>query len=85
MEQVILDGATVGVIVTLLCTASITEPIRKALKRIKVLECPYCTSFWVAIAIDPSFTYFATVLFANIAIMLVHWSLATYQEQEDQT
>lgn len=85
MEQVIINGATVGVIVTLLCTASITESIREwAKKRTRVLECCYCTSFWAALVVDPSVTYPATVCFGNIAILFIHWSIASSQTQEDQ-
>lgn len=85
MEQVILNGAYVGALVTLLCTASITEKLRDYVRpHTKVLECPYCTSFWVSLLVDPSMTYLATVTFGNIAIMLIHWSLSTYQTQEGQ-
>ena len=86
MEQVIINGAAVGALVTLLCTASITKRLRNVVRRrTKVLDCAYCTSFWVTLLVDFSSTYLATVTFANIAVMLIHWSLATYEQQEDQT
>jgi len=86
MEQVILNGAAVGVLVTLLCTSAIAQGIRDWRRpKWTVLECPCCTTFWVALVVDPTYTYLATVCFGNIAIMLIHWSMATYQTQEDQT
>ena len=83
MEQMIQHAAAVGVLVTLLCTASITEKVRDfaRTKHVTVLDCPYCTSFWVSFVVDPSPTYFVTVLTGNIAIMLIHWSMATYQTE----
>lgn len=83
MEQVILNGAYVGAIVTLLCTASITQRLRDVVRpRTKVLECAYCTSFWVSLFVDPSMTYLATVTFGNVAIMLIHWSISTYAAED---
>ena len=77
------NAAMVGVLVTLLCTASITQRLRDYVgKYVTVLECPYCTSFWVALVVDPSSTYLTTVLTGNIAVMLIHWSMATYADED---
>lgn len=85
MEQ-LNYAAIVGVVVVVLCTSEIAQPLRDRVRpHTKVLECCFCTSFWVSLLVNPSSTYFVTVLFSNVAVMLLHWSIATYQTQEDQT
>lgn len=86
MEQLITDGLWVGAITVLLCTSEIAQRLRDFVRpRTKVLECCFCTSWWVSLLVDPSMTLPATVAVGNIAVLLIHWSLSTYQTEEDQT
>lgn len=85
MEAVILNGLSAGAITVVLCTSSIAQRIRDIpwLKRIGVLECAFCSSFWISLVHDPTKTIFATMAIANITIMLIHWSMTTYSSGEE--
>ena len=85
METVILEGISAGTATVILCASKIARPIRDfpLLKRIGVLECMFCTSFWISLLHDPSTTVLATMGVANITIMLVNWSMTTYSDEED--
>jgi len=92
-----LAMATAAVCV-LFCTSSIMGPVRQLAKPLRVLECPFCFSWWVAaLAIiyesgGECFTYWlytpirwcAVVCLANIGILLIHLSMATIEETDVQ-
>lgn len=81
MEEVILNGLSAGAVVVILCTSLIAEPLRQVRYLRKLLECCFCTSFWVSLGFDPSTTVFATMAVANITVLLIHWSMTTYVEE----
>lgn len=85
MEDTIIDGLSSGVATVILCTSGIAQPLRELpwLKRIGVLKCCFCTSFWISLLHDPSTTVLATMAIANITIMLTHWSMTTYSNEEE--
>jgi len=82
METILIDGLGAGTATVILCTTGIAEPIRRWIK--KPLHCPICTSFWAALAFDPTLTVLATMGIANITVLLLHWSMATYANEEDE-
>lgn len=98
MIDLYLAMATAAVCV-LFCTASITAKIRKWTRLLRVLECPFCFSWWVAaLAIiyesgGECFTYWfytpirlcAIVCLANIGILLIHLSIATMNKEIEDT
>lgn len=84
MVDIYLALATAAITV-LLCTADITEGFRQSVRILKVFDCPFCTSWWVAFALmcrdlplqDWWIRLPAIVCVANIAILLIHLSLTT--------
>lgn len=87
IESVIVDGLSAGAVVVILCTSLVAEPIRQLPYIKKLLECCFCTSFWVSLGFDPSTTVFATMAVANITVLLIHWGMTGYVEetyQEDE-
>lgn len=85
METVILDGLSAGTATVVLCVSQIAQPIRDIpwLKRVGVLECMFCTSFWISLLHNPSTSVLATMAIANITIMLINWSMTTYPSGEE--
>ena len=83
METVILNGLSAGILAVILCTSEIASPLRRLPYLSRLLECCFCTSFWCSLAFDPSMTVLATMAVANITILLTHWSMTTYGEDED--
>ncbi|MCP4897559.1 MAG: DUF1360 domain-containing protein [bacterium] len=83
MEALITAGLTAGVIVVILCTASIAEPLRKLPFLGRLLDCPFCTSIWVSLAIAAPVwkATFAIAAIANFTVLLIHWSMAGYDEE----
>jgi len=83
MEALILAGLSAGVVVVILCTSTIAEPIRRIPYLSKVLECTFCTSIWVSLAF--SFPHWqltlAVAAIANITVLLTHWSIATVEDE----
>ena len=85
MESIIIAGLSAGTLATLLVSSEIAAPLRRWIK--KPLHCAYCTSFWTALAFDPSRTVLATMAVANITILFINWSLSTAapgDEHEDE-
>lgn len=83
METVILQGLSAGIATVILCTSGIAAPLRDIPWLKILLACPFCTSFWISLLHDPSTTVLATMAIANITIMLTHWSMTTYSNDED--
>lgn len=85
METVILDGLSAGTLTVILCVSHIAQPIRDIpwLKRVAVLECMFCTSFWISLLHNPSTSVLATMAIANITIMLINWSMTTYSSGDE--
>jgi len=81
METILIDGIAAGTLAVILCLSEIAEPIRRWIK--KPLHCPFCTSFWTALFFDPSHTVFATMGIANVAILLICWSMTTYETSSE--
>jgi hypothetical protein len=52
-----------------------------------LLACPFCTSFWISLGHSPTKSVFAVMAIANLTIMLTHWSMTTYtnEEEDDET
>lgn len=86
MEAIVVQGISAGTLAVILCVSEIAQPIRDIpwLKRVRVLECMFCTSFWTSLLHDPSTTVLATMGIANITIMLLNWSMTTYPSTEDE-
>ena len=88
MEAVIVTGLTAGVLTVLLCTASITEPLRRIPGLRKLLACHFCTSVWGSLAVcwDMIMISAACCAIANITVLLIHLSMTTYEHEyeEDQ-
>lgn len=83
MEAIIIQGISAGIVTVVLCTSGIARPIRDIRWLRTVLACPFCTSFWISLVHDPSTTVFATMGIANLTILLTHWSMTTYSDEED--
>jgi hypothetical protein len=83
MEAVILDGLSAGILTVVLCTSGIASPLRRLPLLRTLLACAFCTSFWCSLLHDPSTTVLATMGIANLTIMLTHWSMTTYSNEED--
>ena len=82
MEAIIVAGLSAGALTVILCTAEIAEPLRRWIKY--PLHCPFCTSYWASLLFDPSMTVLATMAVANIAILLIHWSMSTYEQETSE-
>ena len=80
---------TVSFVTVLLCTMSVTSRLRTFTRKITdVLECTYCTTFWLSLAIVPTQSWtnlliriLAVAAASNILVLLIHLSL--YMETED--
>jgi hypothetical protein len=85
VETIVIEGLSAGTATVILCASRIAQPIRDIplLKRVGVLECMFCTSFWISLLHNPSKTVLATMAIANISIMLINWSMTTYSNEED--
>lgn len=83
MEAVILDGLTAGTATVVLCTSHIASPLRRMPLLRTVLACGFCTTFWCSLAVDPSPTVLATMAIANVTLMLIHWSMTTYGDDDE--
>lgn len=86
METIIVGGMSAGVLTVILCTSGIARPLREiaSVKRVGVLECCFCTSFWCSLLHNPTTSVLATVAVANVTIMLTHWSMSTQIEETDE-
>jgi len=86
MEAVIVTGLTAGVITVILCTATITEPLRRVWGLRKLLACPFCTSVWVSLAVchDMIMLSAACCAVANITVLLIHLSMTTYDYEDEE-
>lgn len=84
MEAVLLTGLTAGTLVVLFCSAQVTRPLRQTPYLRKLLDCTFCTSFWVSLVVDPSYTILATVAVANITVYAIELSLGSYYESSTQ-
>lgn len=79
MERILIEGLAAGTIAVILCTSEIGEPFRNMKWIRRVLACPFCTSFWTSLFFNHTYTVFATMGVANITILLIHWSMTTYE------
>ena len=91
MKSIILGGLAAGAITVLICTSSIGEWVRRKLAAVpyvgQLVNCCFCTSWWVSIAMLDKFTlveWAATVAVANITVLLIHLGIATVGEPEDE-
>lgn len=82
METALISGLTTAVLTVLLCGSRIAHPIRRLPLLSTLLDCTFCTSFWVALVVDPSPTYFATIGVANITAYLIELGMGTYETAE---
>ena len=83
MEDIIIAGLSAGIVTVVLCTSSIAQPLRDSRWLKILLACPFCTSFWISLLHDPTRTVFATMAIANLTILVTHWSMTTYSNDED--
>ncbi len=86
-------GLAVGVACVLLCTASITDRLRREIARVwTVLDCTFCTSIWLSLAAATTFQgempwilrVGAVAAVANTAVLVIHMSISTVQEDENE-
>jgi hypothetical protein len=80
VEAIVIQGLSAGILTVILCSTDIAEPLRRWVT--KPLHCPICTSFWASLAFDFSPTCLATMGVANITILLTHWSMTTYGDED---
>lgn len=91
MKSIILGGLAAGAITVLICTSSAGEWVRRKLAAVpyvsQLINCCFCTSWWVSIAMLEKFTlveWAATVAIANITVLLIHLGIATVGEEQDE-
>jgi hypothetical protein len=81
MTDLIQAGLTVGVVTVVLCTATITEPLRRRFGGF--LHCTFCTSCWLGVspafhaAGNPLYNWGSIVAIGSLAVMIIHSSIAT--------
>lgn len=85
MEEILIDGLSVGAVTVALCTSQISSSLRRLPYLRRVLGCCFCSSFWLSLAFDPSGTVFATMAVGNVTILLIHWSMTTYGDDDEET
>lgn len=100
MKAIILSGLATGALCVLLCSSKAGEKVtgwaRKVVPKCLrpwyngVMNCCFCCSWWVSVAMLNEFSlkeWAATVAVANITVLLIHMALSTEGEQDalDQT
>ena len=100
MKAIILSGLATGALCVLLCSSKVGEKVTNLFERIVpkrirpgynyLVNCTFCTSWWISVAMLDKFTikeWAATVAVANITVLLIHLALSTEGEQDemDQT
>jgi hypothetical protein len=89
MKSVIMGGLAAGSITVLLCTSHVGSWIQKRLAKVHsrfddLLNCCFCTSWWVSIAMLEKFTlteWAATVAIANFTVLGIHMAMATVEPE----
>lgn len=84
----ITKGLAAGAITVLICTSKLFAPVRTRVERLNgyfgdLINCCFCTSWWVSIAMLERFSlvqWAATVAIANITVLLIHLAAATEVE-----
>ena len=91
MKSIILGGLAAGALTVLICTSSAGEWIRRKSEAVpyvnQIINCCFCTSWWVSIAMLEKFTlveWAATVAVANITVLLIHLSVATVGDEDNE-
>lgn len=85
-------GLAVGVLCVVLCTSRAGEYLRDRVNPLGVLDCHFCTSCWLALASSLAFRgeiqwYLragAIAAVANLAILVIHMSISTVSEPENE-
>jgi hypothetical protein len=86
--KLLVGGLAAGAITVLICTSKAFAPVRKLAERVhpiggQLLNCCFCTSWWVSLAMLEEFTlkqWAATVAIANLAVLVIHMSIASVEE-----
>ena len=88
--KLLVSGLAAGALTVLVCTSKAFAPVRKIADRVpllgQLLNCCFCTSWWISLAMLEDYTlkqWAATVTVANIAILLIHLSIATVEGEDD--
>ena len=82
MEEILIAGLSAGCLTVILCTSGIASGLRDIKYLRSVLRCPFCSSFWCSLLFDPGLTVLATMGVANTTVLLCHWSMSTYANEE---
>lgn len=93
----ILTGLAAGALCVLLCSSKAGEKFTGCLERVipkrirpaynYFVSCTFCTSWWISLSLLDKFTikeWAATVAAANITVLLIHWSLSTEGEEDEE-
>jgi len=83
MEEIIIQGLCAGTLTVILCTSGIASGLRRIPYLRSVLQCPFCSSLYCSLLFDPTLSILATMGVANIAVLLIHLSMSTYQLDEE--
>ena len=97
MKAIILAGLAAGALTVLLCSSKAGEKftgwVRKIVpKRLLpwyngLTSCAFCASWWISLAMLGEFSiteWAATVAIANFTILLIHWSMSTIGEDNEE-
>jgi hypothetical protein len=87
--KLLVAGLAAGALTVLVCTSKAGALVRKLGGRIhptlgSLLNCSFCTSWWISLAMLDEFTltqWAATVAIANLTVLGIHMSIATVEEE----
>jgi len=89
--KLLVSGLAAGAITVLICTSRVGGVVRRFGERLhprlgELLNCTFCTSWWVSIAMLNEYTikeWAATVAIANLVVLGIHMSIATITGEDD--
>ena len=90
MKTILLGGLAAGALTVLVCTSRAGGGFRKLAERIHpvlgyAVNCCFCTSWWISIAMLNEFTlkeWAATVAIANFTVLGIHMAISTVEVDE---
>lgn len=91
MTRLLIGGLAAGAVTVLICTSQFGEWFRRKAEALHgrlgdLVNCCFCTSWWVSIAMLEKFTlveWAATVAITNITVFLLHLAAATVGVEDD--